>query len=326
MIYREDSRKVEGDVCREIERDVCREIGEEISRAKERKWKCNICSKQYIRKDAFDKHYLLCNFNFEKSRSELTYNGENLTAPNISNEKIYLLLIDLSNKYNKLQSDYDELKKFVITKRKKINILDFLNENCITYASIDFDSYIDYILSNIMICGSYLKGERDYYNEYLNLIFENDFINGIVRILSKIIINERDKKILPIKVFEQKDEIFILKKKFIYNNNDNNDDNNNCLLNEGELKWETINYENFKNLIQKIHKKIINLFTIWQESMKYKMKDDKFNDIYLSNMKKMLGQSKIGCGTHGDIYLTIKTKLQKAIGENFKNIVSIELE
>ena len=293
----------------------------------EKKWECNICSKQYIRKDAFDKHYLLCNFNFEKSRSELKYNGENLTAPNISNEKIYLLLVDLSNKYNKLQADYDELKKFVITKRKKINIIDYLNNNCITCGSIDFDNYIEYIISEIMIHGVYNNGQKDYDNEYLNLIFENDFINGMVRILSKIIINEREKKLLPIKVFQQKDEIYVLKQgrgegQGQGEGRDRGRDEGEI----GEMYWETMKYEDFKLFIQKIHKKIINLFTIWQKSVEYKMKDEKFNDIYLANMKKMLGQSKVGCGTHGDIYLTIKNKLQKSISENFKNVVSIELE
>ena len=286
--------------------------------SREKKWECNICSKQYIRKDAFDKHYLLCNFNFEKSRSELKYNGENLTAPNISNEKIYLLLVDLSNKYNKLQADYDELKKFVITKRKKINIVDYLNNNCITCGSIDFDSYIEYIISEIMIHGVYNNGQKDYDNEYLNLIFENDFINGMVRILSKIIINEREKKLLPIKVFQQKDEIYVLRQ--------GNDESQGEGEGEDEMYWETMKYDDFKLFIQKIHKKIINLFTIWQKSLEYKMKDEKFNDIYLANMKKMLGQSKVGCGSHGDIYLTIKNKLQKSISENFKNVVSIELE
>lgn len=291
--------------------------------SREKKWECNICSKQYIRKDAFDKHYLLCNFNFEKSRSELRYNGENLTAPNISNEKIYLLLIDLSNKYNKLQADYDELKKFVITKRKKINIVDYLNNNCITCGSIDFDNYIEYIISEIMIHGVYNNGQKDYDNEYLNLIFENDFINGMVRILSKIIINEREKKLLPIKVFQQKDEIYVLRQ-----GNDESQDKDRGRDEDKieEMYWETMKYEDFKLFIKKIHKKIINLFAIWQKSVEYKMKDEKFNEIYLANMKKMLGQSKVGCGTHGDIYLTIKNKLQKSISENFKNVVSIELE
>ena len=291
----------------------------------EKKWKCNICCKQYIRKDAFDKHYLLCNFNFEKSRSELRYNGENLTAPNISNEKIYLLLVDLSNKYNKLQADYDELKKFVITKRKKINIIDYLNNNCITCGSIDFDNYIEYIISEIMIHGVYNNGQKDYDNEYLNLIFENDFINGMVRILSKIIINEREKKLLPIKVFQQKDEIYVLRQSEDKSEGESVDRGRDE-YEIGEMYWETMKYEDFKLFIQKIHKKIINLFTIWQQSVEYKMKDEKFNEIYLANMKKMLGQSKVGCGTHGDIYLTIKNKLQKSICENFKNVVSIELE
>jgi hypothetical protein len=43
-------------------------------------------------------------------------------------------------------------------------------------------------------------------------------------------------------------------------------------------------------------------------------------------MKKMLRQSKTGCGSHGDIYLTIKHKLHKNICENFKSLISFEIE
>ena len=43
-------------------------------------------------------------------------------------------------------------------------------------------------------------------------------------------------------------------------------------------------------------------------------------------MKTILGQSKIGCAPHGDIYLTIKNKLQKNLSENFRNLITFEIE
>ena len=75
-------------------------------------WICDICSKKYIRKYSYDKHILLCRF--EKNK-----NTEQQDIPKISNEKLYLLLVELSNKYDKLQYDYDELKKYVVMKKKK---------------------------------------------------------------------------------------------------------------------------------------------------------------------------------------------------------------
>ena len=39
------------------------------------------------------------------------------------------MVILLYNKYEKLESDYTELKKYVAITKNKINILDYLNEN-----------------------------------------------------------------------------------------------------------------------------------------------------------------------------------------------------
>lgn len=310
---------------------------------REKIWSCDICNKKYVRKNAFDRHYLLCKFEndnkiiksneFKLLDSSLNTCDTNLKSLdfNISNKKLYLLIIDLSNKYNKLQTDYDELKKYVVQKKKKLNIIEYLNENCII-DYITFDDLINNIIFNELDSNNVdLTNGRDYNNMYLNYIFENNFINGIIKIISQIIINQREKKKIGVKVFDQKDEMYIcIDKTSEFNQNLDEDMNNNTNIcgniNDCDKKWIIIDYINFKKFIIKIHKKLINLFTIWQNSVKYKIKDEHFNNIYIENMKKILGQSKVGCGSHGDIYLTIKHKLQKALSENIKNIISLEFE
>lgn len=270
-------------------------------------WICQICSKKYIRKYAYDKHSLLCRFESEKQLVD------DYKVPNISNEKLYLLLVDLSNKYEKLREDYNELKKYVIIKKKKIDIIEYLNSNFIYNYNINFNQYIEIICEKIINIGYYevitkSGEERDFSNSYLNYIFDINFINGMVKILTEIIFDDREKKNIPIKAFHQKEEIYVL----ITDNN--------------EKRWIAIDYIKFKEFIICIHKKIINLFTKWQKSIEYKINDEHFNVIYIDNMKKMLGQSKVGCGSHGDSYLTIKNKLYKNISENFKNLISFEIE
>lgn len=305
---------------------------------REKIWSCNICNKKYIRKNAFDKHYLLCkleNDNKIIKSSELKSLDSNLDTCNfnISNQKLYLLIIDLSNKYNKLQTDYDELKKYVVQKKKKLNIIEYLNENCII-DYITFDDLINNIIfnkldnNNIVLTNNRDKNNvdltngRDYNNIYLNYVFENNFINGIVKIICELIISLREKKKIGVKVFHQKDEMYI----YIDKTSEFNQILDEECDKEFDKKWIIIDYANFKKFIIKIHKKLINLFSIWQKSVEYKIKDEHFNNIYIENMKKILGQSKVGCGSHGDIYLTIKHKLQKALSENIKNIISLEFE
>ena len=224
-------------------------------------------------------------------------------------------MVDLNNKYDKLQKDFDEIKKYVYIKKKKIDIIEYLNLNYIEDCDISFNKFVEIISEKIVNAGHYeiktKSGEnRDFNNCYLNYIFEYNFINGITKIISEIIFQEREKKInIPIRSFNQKDELFIL-----------------IVDDFNKKKWITFEYLKFKEFIICIHKKIINLFTIWQQSVNYKIKDEHFNNIYLDNMKKMLGQSKSACGLHGDIYLTIKNKLYKNLSENFKNLISFEIE
>ena len=306
--------------------------------SREKIWSCNICNKKYIRKNAFDKHYLLCKFENDNKiikSSELKLLDSNLDTCdfNISNQKLYLLILDLSNKYNKLQTDYDELKKYLVQKKKKLNIIEYLNDNCII-DYITFDDLINNIIFDKLDSNNNidLTNSRDYNNIYLNYIFENNFINGIVKIICELIISLREKKKIGVKVFDQKDEMYIYINKTSEFNQildedmcENIDVDKNA-NEESDKKWIIIDYANFKKFIIKIHKKLINLFSIWQKSVEYKIKDEHFNNIYIENMKKILGQSKVGCGSHGDIYLTIKHKLQKTLSENIKNIISLEFE
>lgn len=272
---------------------------------KQDKWECSYCYKSYIRKNAYDKHILLCKFQYQMNQSrnvndtgidDTGIDDTDMNIPNISNKTLYLLLVDLTNKYNKLQTDYDNIKKYVVMQKRKINVLEYINDNIIINYDINFNQFIDIINKSICIVGYYdYNDKKDYNNLYLNYIFETNFIDGITRILLKIFADEREKNInIPIKAYKQKNEIYII-------------DNNN--------KWIPMSYELLKSFIIKIHKQIIYLFTLWQSSIQYKINDEHFNNIYISNMKKILGQSKIGI-SNNDIYLSIKNKLYKNISEN----------
>ena len=72
--------------------------------------------------------------------------------------------------------------------------------------------------------------------------------------------------------------------------------------------------------IKYFDKKILNLFLKWKIEAQAKMNYDKFSDIYILNMKKVLGQN----FEKKDKKTIIKNKLYKYLKINFKNIVSYE--
>ena len=59
-----------------------------------KKFICDLCNKSYARKNAFDKHYLICQLNQNNSTNH---------------KDLYSLINNLNNKYNDLDTKYNEL-------------------------------------------------------------------------------------------------------------------------------------------------------------------------------------------------------------------------
>ena len=105
---------------------------------------CSYCNKSYLRKSAFNNHQLKCELiricNNIKSKSEqdddIDYIEEFPIKFNGSINDMYKLLINLNNKFEKLEADYSEIKKYVNVTKNKIDIIQYLNIN---YDCSDFD-------------------------------------------------------------------------------------------------------------------------------------------------------------------------------------------
>ena len=141
---------------------------------------CSYCNKSYIRKSAFNNHQLKCELiricNNVKSKGEeeeelqIKFNG--------SINDMYKLLINLNNKFEKLEADYNEIKKYVNVTKNKIDIIEYLNKN---YDCSDFD-FIKF-LNSIEV--TYIELEK---------VFEKDYVDGIFQILTDSIEKNKQNK------------------------------------------------------------------------------------------------------------------------------------
>jgi tRNA(Ser,Leu) C12 N-acetylase TAN1 len=87
----------------------------------------------------------LCRVLLNKSKNSVTIeNEEDNDIP--SQKKIYQILLELGSKFNKLEEKVDELNKWVVKKKKKINVIEWLNTNVIP--EIKFDNLIEKIVIN----------------------------------------------------------------------------------------------------------------------------------------------------------------------------------
>lgn len=130
---------------------------------------CKNCSKVYKRDTAFQNHKLIC----IKEKEDI----ENLNLKD--------LVLELIKKNKKLENDILDLQRWVNTKKKKIIIIDWLNENI--KPNFIFSEFLKNIIIN---------------DNELEIIFESNIIDGIVEIINNHL---QRYEVYPLKAFEQKD-------------------------------------------------------------------------------------------------------------------------
>lgn len=212
---------------------------------------CVECGKEYRRESEFKKHKILCksiNENDIENNKELTYTEWNHP------EELRDLLKEIIKMINILKRDVDGLKKNLQIKKKKINILDWLQEN--KKCNISYND----LFNGIQIT-----------REHLKLVFRTDIVETIREILEDLIKKERENNSdrIPIISFDIKEnEIFVF---------------------TDEKKWKQLGMEEFNNLVKPIFKQIIQEFKNWQDENEEKLCLDDFSNLYLEYVKKVMG-------------------------------------
>ena len=277
---------------------------------------CRFCGKMYIRKKAYMQHILMCEIS-KKSGSVDGDKGNNNHVP--SNKELYEIIINLNNKYERLQEDYDVLKRFVDSRRRKIDILEWLNKNCILRKGNDFES----VFINMQL------GQED-----LNNVFDNDYVNGIANIIATIVYSmnidqdrdknkdkDKDKDIENgscLRAFTHREGIFyIYSRNKVLKNDVNNDVDNDVDDDVDEFKWKIMENGDFDRLIKSIDSKLLIAFKEWHLKTEKIMDEDKFAELYIKNLKKVMGGNFKMCEKIGKI----KNRLYKMIKSEMKNVM-----
>ena len=215
---------------------------------------CTHCGKSYKKRVNLDKHVIVCELlkrTTSSSSSASLIIEEDEPLP--SQKKMFQMLIELGEKYNRLEKNVEEMKKWVVKKNKKINVLDWLNEHI--KPNIVFDSLIDKI--NI---------HDD--NDIINYIIENSVYDTINKLFSRTIYTFSENE-SPIIAFTQKPNIF-----YIYNS---------------EYIWVEITREILCKFLTKIHIKINKAFYEWKKSKTKEIKlSDQFSIMCDKTMVKLM--------------------------------------
>ncbi len=193
-------------------------------------YSCFYCSKHYVKKSNFDNHVVLCEL-FHKSRNATVIDKE-VPCP----RKMFEMIIELGKKLNNMEDKVEEINKWVIRKKKKINIIEWLN----THATPDFK--FDYLTNKISIS-----------DEDIDSLFTNSFIDLLCNIIGRIF-DFADNK-YPMFAFVQKNNLF-----YIYDNED--------------IGWTELSREKFIKFLNNVFMKISKEFFEWKKRNKSKIDSD----------------------------------------------------
>jgi uncharacterized protein YeeX (DUF496 family) len=196
-----------------------------------------------------EKHSTLCEIIFKTKHNKKIILEEDDELP--SQRRLYQMLLELGQKYNRLEEKVDEISKWAVTKKKKINIVEYLNTTLKPEISFDkLSNFIEITESDI---------------EYL---FQNTFLDTLNMIFEKTIYN-MEKQNKPIIAFQQKLGVF-----YIFE----------------ETQWVELPKDKLILFLNRCHKKISKALSEWKKNNLQKIKEeDNYAIKYDKTVSKVMG-------------------------------------
>jgi len=204
------------------------------------------CGKKYKRLKNFQEHRALCEMINLASHQENV--GHLTETPSLID--MWLGMKVLINKNNRLEKEVQKLRSWARTQKKKLSVIDWLNENC-TPSIL----YYDWV-TNINL-------DKD----DLEMIFEHNFVGGMFHILCRQLPKNNEIS-LPIKAFGQK-----LNTLFIYEDG----------------KWSVMDRDVFKKLVGVLHSKLHKAFNAYNKKNEKMINNFSNNDKWYKNISKVMG-------------------------------------
>lgn len=262
-------------------------------------YECTFCAKKYVRKHAFDKHYLLCkNLSYARTRQDIQPVSTDTTDTTEFEKEVevpsplhmYQLLLTVLKRQDDIIQDINKLKRGQDVQMKKLDIVIWLQQT--RSLKTTFLSWIDECIDKCI--------SMDKASIILEHIFEEKNIQvGVSDIFTHIFEGQQMSKI-PVQCFTHKNELYI------HEYFDHVDDKN----------WMICTNEHLKLCLKKIHTCIIRWFLQWSDQQQNKIMCDLhfYEQIYVPRQNII---------TNGAIPMTFaKDKIYQLIVQNSNTIVA----
>ena len=252
---------------------------------------CALCGNKYIREKTRDKHFILCEIKIgkpkRKSRAQQEEEGIYQRLP--TQREMARLIVELTYKNNQLEQRVNELGKWVETKKKKIDLVLWLNNSNGLIPSFTFTVW----QTNVQIDDAGMQ-----------FFLKNDFYTSFVEIF--LTLNSRYET-LPLMAFDQKPNT-------IYSYQGGGEP-------AAAAAWEVLSNENLIYCLKLVHWRCIKAFRNWKNtSISNSAKDPKFHAYNLAIIK-WIEKDFTNLATLNRIKRDIYDKIQV----NLKSITEYEL-
>jgi uncharacterized protein YeeX (DUF496 family) len=263
---------------------------------------CIHCGKSYIKRANLDKHLVICELlQISKTKTKTStnllidslYNDENETMP--TQKKMFQMLIELGERYNKLEEKVEEMNKWVVKKKKKINVLEWLNAHM--RPNMVFDDLHDKI---VVI-------EQDIQN-----LFEHSYYDVMNDVFSRNIYNFSDNE-NPLFAFVQKQNVFYIYDAANRANSANNDTN----------IWVELTKERLTKFLNKLHTKVFKAFCDWKNIKKTEIKaDERLSNLCDKTFVKLMSVE----FKQENIYVKARNAMYSRMKKDMKELIEYDFE
>jgi len=252
---------------------------------------CGLCNKQYTRKTSYDRHVILCEI-LHQSKREKKCKGQELSdIP--THTQLFLIVQELALKNQILETKMIEMQKWVENKKKKLNVLLWLNTNITP--SITYTEWANGL--NVT-------------QDDLQYLIEQNITDTIAGIIRKNLLPQEGKS-HPLFCFVQKSNVF-----YIYDNISSEQ--------EKEQEWVLLTTEIFIKLLNKIHFKMVRELCIWRDKNREAIREvDSVGLLFCKTNTKLMG---VNFAPESLLVSKVRTSIYNYAKTDLKNMIEYEFE
>jgi hypothetical protein len=263
---------------------------------------CTYCGKGYTKKTSLEKHVLICSIIYKSKRELKIEEEESTDIP--SHKELYNIIKELTFKINQLEEKVTLQQKFIDKKKKKINVVEWLNNNVKTSQVFD-----DFINNSIII------NEED-----VIFMMNNSFLDTLDKVFAENLSREKQKLGIPIFCFSEKQNTF-----YIYSNNtvNSNTNPNPNTQQTTPQSWMELNRNDCIRFLNIIYSKIFKKLMEWKKDNEQNLNgSEKLEDIYIKTVSKIMS---IEFKNEATLSKT-KTILYNILKTDMKNIIEYQFD